>query len=102
MQTIEANSHADALMRWLGAPIVNLNVAATYNLAYNASLMVIDGIGVCISLRGIINVTGDSPLTFRPLSPPLANRLYIVWKRYPVFSRAARTFLAELRAMAHD
>lgn len=102
MQTIEANSHADALMRWLGAPIVNLNVAATYNLAYNASLMVMDSIGVCISLRGIINVTGDSPLTFRPLSPPLADRLYIVWKRYPVFSRAARTFLEELRAMAHD
>lgn len=102
MQTIEANSHADALMRWLGAPIVNLNVVATYNLAYNASLMVMDSIGVCISLRGIINVTGDSPFTFRPLSPPLADRLYIVWKRYPVFSRAARTFLEELRAMAHD
>lgn len=97
MQTLEANSHADDLMRWLGVPVAELNVAATYNLAYNASLMVTDGIGVCITLRGIINVTGDSPLTFRPLSPPLADRLHIVWKRYPVFSRASRAFLETLQ-----
>lgn len=97
MQTLEANSHADGLMRWLGAPIAELNVAASYNLAYNASLMTIDGIGVCLTLSDIIN-TADTPLTFRPLSPPISDRLHIVWKRYPVFSRASRAFLEELRA----
>ena len=99
MQTLEANSHADGLMRWLGIPIAELNVAATYNLAYNASLMAIDGIGICVTLRGIINTEG-SPLTFRPLSPPLSDRLHIVWKRNPIFSRTARVFLEELHTQA--
>lgn len=102
IQTCDANSHADALMQWLGVPVADLNVTATYNLAYNASLMVIDGIGVCISLRGIINVAGESPLAFRPLSPPLSDRLHIAWKRYSDFSRVARAFLEEMRAASQE
>ncbi|MDE6845505.1 MAG: LysR family transcriptional regulator, partial [Lachnospiraceae bacterium] len=46
-----------------------LNVVATYNLLFNGSLMVDEGMGYAICLDKIINVSGDSSLCFRPLEP---------------------------------
>ena len=39
-----------------------LNVVATYNLVYNASLLVEDGLGYAICFDKLINTTGDSNL----------------------------------------
>ena len=99
MQIIETSGPSSALQRWLGTPLAELSVVASYNLAYNASRMVLDGMGVCITLAGIINTAG-SPLAFRPLTPPLSDRLHVVWRRNPVFSRAACAFLEELQKSA--
>ena len=74
------------------------NVVATYTLAYNASLMVERGLGVCVSLDQLIYTGEDSLLAFVPLSdlPPLRSR--IIWKRYQPLSRACDVFLRALRA----
>ncbi len=74
------------------------DVVATYTLAYNASLMVERGLGVCVSLDQLIYTGEDSPLAFVPLSdlPPLRSRL--IWKRYQPLSRACDVFLRTLRA----
>ena len=45
----------------------SLNIIATYNLIYNASLMVEDGLGYAICFDSLINTTGDSSLCIRPL-----------------------------------
>lgn len=82
---------------WLGRSLLGLNIAATYNLAYNASLMVEDGIGYALTLDGIINTSGDSLLCFRPLAPALHAHMSVVWKKYQVFSRAAEKFIEALR-----
>ncbi len=55
--------------------------------------MVRDGLG----LDKLINTTGDSPLCFRPLAPRLELDLYIVRKKYQVFSKAAEKFLQQLK-----
>ena len=46
-----------------------LNIVATYNLLFNGSIMVDEGMGYAICFDKIINVSGDSSLCFRPLSP---------------------------------
>lgn len=75
----------------------NLNIVATYNLLFNGSLMVDEGIGYALCFDNIINVTGESGLCFRPLEPRLEAHMSMVWKKYQVFSKAAEKFLEKIR-----
>jgi DNA-binding transcriptional LysR family regulator len=81
------------LYNWMKKPFEKLNVTASYNLVYNSSIMVDEGMGYAICLDKLINVTGDSNLTFKPLSPQLDANMHFVWKKYQVFSKAADKFL---------
>ena len=74
---------------WMGGNYDNLNIVATYNLLYNASLMVEEGVGYALSIDRIIKSYDDSPLCFRPLEPTLEVGLDIVWKKYQTFSKAS-------------
>lgn len=74
-----------------------LNVVGTYNLIYNASLMVEDGLGYALCFDRLINVSGDSALCFRPLIPEIRAQGTLIWKRYQVLSPAVRLFAACLR-----
>ncbi|HUC93492.1 MAG TPA: LysR family transcriptional regulator [Paenibacillus sp.] len=93
-QTFSKNEFAD----WFGEDFDKLNVVTTYNLAYNAAIMVEEGIGYAITLDKIVNTSSDSNLCFRPLEPRLETDLNIVWKKHQVFSAAADMFLKEIRA----
>lgn len=89
---------ADAwpLSSWLGQDMGKLQVVATYNLVFNASLLVEEGLGYAICFDKLINVSGESQLCFRPLTPKMEAEASIIWKRYQVFSKAAAYFLREL------
>lgn len=93
----QRNGSAD-LEGWLKRKLSSLSIAATYNLVFNASLLVDEGVGYALCLDRLINTQGSS-LCFRPLSPALKARGFIVWKKYQVFSKAADTFLQCLREM---
>ena len=82
---------------WMGGNYDNLNIVATYNLLYNASLMVEEGVGYALSIDRIIKSYDDSPLCFRPLEPTLEVGLDIVWKKYQTFSKASEKFLEYLK-----
>lgn len=88
-----------ALSIWLKQDFSKLNIAATYNLLYNGSLMVDEGIGYALCLNHIINTTGKSNLCFRRLSPNLEIGLNVVWKKYQILNKASEKFLAELRTL---
>ncbi len=85
------------LSGWSGQDYENLNIVATYNLIYNASLMVDEGFGYALCLDKLIRTSESSPLCFRPLSPPLEAHLDIVWKKHQAFSKAAKKFMAALK-----
>ena len=74
-----------------------LHVCGTYNLIFNASLMVEDGLGYALCFDRLINTTGDSPLTFRPLIPQLRVAGTIIWKKYQMFSPAVQMFIDKMR-----
>ena len=83
------------LYHWLGKDPSQLHTVATYNLIYNASLMVDEGMGYAFTLDKLINTTG-STLCYRPLKPRLELGMYLVWKKYQIFSKAAELFLQQL------
>jgi len=92
-QTFSKNEFAD----WFGDYFDKLNVVTTYNLAYNAAIMVDEGIGFAITLDEIVNTSSDSSLCFRPLEPRLESGLNIVWKKHQVFSAAADLFFKKIK-----
>lgn len=93
-QTFSKNEFAD----WFGENFDKLNVVTTYNLAYNAAIMVDEGIGYAITLDKIVNTSSDSNLCFRPLEPRLESGLNMVWKKHQVFSAASNMFIKEIQA----
>ena len=78
---------------WFGQDITRLNIVATYNLVFNASLLVEEGLGYAVCFDKLINVSGDSKLCFRPLSPKMEAEASIIWKRYQLMSKAAQKFM---------
>ena len=97
-QVLHGDNHADKLQGWLKKPLADLHISATYSLAYNASLMVSEGLGSCIMLEKIIHIPQDDPdLCFRLLNPPLEDRLFIVWKRFQLFSKGTQAFINLLK-----
>lgn len=82
---------------WLNCNLEKLNIVATYNLLFNASLLVDEGLGYAIVLDKIINTGDNSKLCFRPLEPAVEAELSFIWKKYQVFSKAAEQFLIKLK-----
>lgn len=82
---------------WLNCNLEKLNIVATYNLLFNASLLVDEGLGYAIVLDKIINTGDNSNLCFRPLEPAVEDELSFIWKKYQVFSKAAEQFLIKLK-----
>lgn len=74
-----------------------LNIAATYSLLFNGSLMVDEGLGYAICFDKLVNVSEDSSLCFRPLKPKVKAHMGIIWKKYQVFSKPAQKFLQKLQ-----
>ena len=89
----QQESEGGELVQWMKRNISELDIAMTYNLLFNASLLVEEGFGYAVCLDRIINTSGDSKLCFRPLSPTIEIEMYMIWKRYQVFSKPAEKFL---------
>lgn len=85
------------LLSWFQRENGGLNKVATYNLLYNGSLMVEEGIGYALCLEHIIHVSSDSPLCFRPLYPMMKSQVQIIWKKYAPFSKAASKYFEEIQ-----
>ena len=90
-------SKDSGFLDWFGDKYDELNIAATYNLVYNAAVMVKAGVGCAITLDKLADTSEQSELCFRPLKPRLESGLDIVWKKYQVFSPAAKLFLEKLQ-----
>lgn len=75
------------------------HITATYNLIFNASLMVKNGIGVAIGLDRLISTDASSELCFRPLSPAVKADILFIWKKYQHFNPSAQYFLEILQQM---
>lgn len=88
---------SDQISEWFGNNLDQLHIVGSYNLLYNASLMVEEGVGCALCIDGIINTTNTS-LIFVPLKPELDASLSLIWKKNQTMSIAATKFLDKLKA----
>ncbi|MBQ7266365.1 MAG: LysR family transcriptional regulator [Firmicutes bacterium] len=83
--------------RWCGEDMDKLHFAGTFNLSYNGSVFVKEGLGYLLTFEHLINTSKESGLCFRPITPKLETNMYIIWKKYQVFSPIADLFVKQLR-----
>lgn len=96
-QAISEGKSKNEFTKWFGEDFDKLDIVTTFNLVYNAAIMVDAGVGYAVTIDKIANTSKNSNLCFRPLEPQLDSGLSIVWKKYQVFSSAADLFLEKLR-----
>ncbi len=95
-QAISSHRTGNEFSDWFGEDFEKLNIVTTFNLVYNAAIMVDAGIGYAITLDHLADTSENSHLCFRPLAPKLESELNIIWKKYQVFSPAAELFLNKI------
>lgn len=96
-QAIESDISQNEFSDWFGEDFEEINVVSTYNLIYNAAIMVEEGAGYAITLDKLVNTSEYSKLIFRPLEPRLESGLNIVWKKHQMFSNAADVFFKAIQ-----
>ena len=83
--------------KWFGNNGENLNIVATFNLSYNASVMVKEGIGYAITFDKLTDISSDSELCFIPITDVKNSEMKIIWRKYQVLSPIAELLLKELQ-----
>ena len=86
------------LFSWLQTDPEKLNLVASYNLIFNASILVEEGLGYAFSLENLVDVRRSGHLCFRPLRPALESPVDMVWKKYQIFSKPSELFLESVRS----
>lgn len=87
----------DGLSGWLGYDYKELNIVASYDLVNTPVLLVEEGVGAVITFNNLVNTSGDRNICFIPFEPQLESSLYIIWKKYQIFSVAADIFLKSVQ-----
>lgn len=98
----QQGDNSGTLTAWIQKELTELKIVATYNLLFNASLMVEEGLGYAVGFNEIINTSGNSNLCFGPLSPKREEGMNIIWKKYQVFSKASEKFIMKIRELLAD
>ena len=91
-----------ALLDWLGNSLEQMNVVATYNLIFNAAILVEQGMGCALCLDHLVDTREITGLCFRPLSPALEVGLHLAWKKYQILSPASELFLKRIQEAFAD
>ena len=83
-----------------GVVVAELNIQATYNLAYNAAFLVEQGLGSMITFDGLVPCGTDfrPNLVFRPFIPALFSGNFIIWKKGRLLSKAAELLKQRMKS----
>ncbi len=82
---------------WAKDKMSRLHLEGSFRLSYNASIFAKEHLGYLLTFDRLVDTSAGSGLTFRPLSPKLETKLYLVWKKYQTFSPIAERFLNQLK-----
>lgn len=96
-QAISPHQTGNEFSDWFGEDFGKLDIVTTFNLVYNAAVMVAAGVGYAVTLDKLADTSADSALCFRPLTPRLDSGLNVIWKKYQMFSPAAELFLERMK-----
>lgn len=74
-----------------------MNVIGTYDLIYNASLFVQQGLGYALCLNHLVDTSSESDLCFIPITPIIVSPMKIIWPNNQLLSQTTELFLSELK-----
>ena len=74
-----------------------MNIVGTYDLLYNASIFVKEGLGYAFCLDKLIDTSKESDLLFKEISPHISSPMKIIWPSKTILSKTAELFLKELK-----
>lgn len=86
------------ISKWCGNSIEQLHLEGSFRLSYNGSLFVKEGLGYLLTFEHLIDTSPESGLIFRPLSPRLETKMYLIWKKYQIFTPIAERLLEMLKS----
>lgn len=84
--------------RWCGGRQDELLLEGSFRLAYNGSVFAREGLGYLLTFEHLIGTGPESGLVFRPLTPALETRMYLIWKKHQLFTPIAERFIREVQA----
>lgn len=87
---------------WFGNYKEQINIIGTVNLNFNGTLLVKNKAAIMLTLDKLANISDESNLTFRPITPMLKQPVTVIWKRETNKSPVADLFLNRLRASIDD
>ena len=81
---------------WAKEQFSRLRLEGSFRLAYNGSMFAREGLGVLLTLNNLIDTSPGSGMVFRPLSPHLEMKMYLIWNKYQSFTPIAERFLKQI------
>lgn len=82
---------------WFGKYLDNVEVFATHNMTTNAAILVEEGLGYAIVIKGSIHFYDQNKLTYKRLYPRVTTNAVFVWKKHQIFSQTAKKFLEYMK-----
>ena len=83
---------------WAKDLFSQLRLEGSFRLSYNGSMFAKEGLGVLLTLNDLVDTSPQSGLAFRPLSPHLEMKMYLIWNKYQRFTPIAERFLRQIRS----
>ena len=87
---------------WAKETFDDLRLEGSFRLSYNGSMFAREGLGILLTLNDLVDTSPGSGLVFRPLSPRLEMRMYLIWNKYQSFTPIAERFLRQIRTSFSD
>ena len=81
---------------WAGNVFPQLHLEGSFRLSYNGSMFAKEGLGILLTLNNLIDTSPENELVFRPLSPRLEMKMYLIWNKYQSFTPIAERFLKQI------
>ena len=82
---------------WAGDLYKEYHLEGSFKLSYNGAIFAKAGLGYLLTFDRIVDTSEKSGLVFRPLSPKLETKLYLVWKKFQPLTPIAERFLVEIK-----
>lgn len=94
---LSSQTHVEGKFKnWFGNYYPKMNIVASSNLAYNASLLAQAGQMIQVTYRDMVDID-KTDLVQRPLSPAISDQNTLIWKKDVKQSNLGRLFIEEIQ-----
>ena len=81
---------------WAKERFRELHLEGSFRLSYNGSMFAREGLGILLTLNNLIDTSPESGMVFRPLTPHVEMKMYLIWNKYQSFTPIAELFLRQI------